>query len=159
MAATEEPKVLGKVHRSRDRLVETEAGRTNFLLTNPWSGVQERTAILFVDGVSTSRSERTTVARATTTLTSPSVPLWPPSEVETSFGFLMLPSKPKWSWLDDYSATLSYSYLSYRLLLGITRTTSECLWPFCRVALLICTVTCKDSLKDTILQRRKLRFQ
>lgn len=52
LAATEEPKVEGKVHSSRDRLVETEAGRTNFLSTNPWSGVQERIAILFVDAVS-----------------------------------------------------------------------------------------------------------
>lgn len=54
---------MGKVHSSRDRLVETEAGRTNFLLTNPWSGVQERMAILFVDAVSTRQSERNTVAR------------------------------------------------------------------------------------------------
>lgn len=51
------------MHSSRDRLVETEAGRTNFLLTNPWSGVQERMAILFVDAVSTGLSERNTVAR------------------------------------------------------------------------------------------------
>ena len=92
LAATEEPKVVGKVHSSRDRFVETEAGRTNFLLTNP-SGAQERMAILFVEAVSTRRSERNTVARATTTLTSPSVRLWPPPEVGTSFGLLTLPSK------------------------------------------------------------------
>lgn len=86
LAATEEPRVVGKVHSSRDRLVETEAGRTNFLLMNPWSGIQERMAILFALG-----KVRGTLLPGTTTaltLTSPRVPLWPPPEVGTCFGAL-----------------------------------------------------------------------
>lgn len=45
VAATEEPRVGGQVHSSRESLVETDFGFITLRLINPRSGVQERRAI------------------------------------------------------------------------------------------------------------------